>query len=47
MKNYVQPELIFIEKFSSNDVILASEVDLTETDHYNFSSTNPWGGEGF
>lgn len=41
MKNYMQPELKLID-FSSSDVILASNYDLTEKDHYDFSSTNPW-----
>ena len=42
MKNYVQPELIFV-RISHDDVLVASGVDLTERDHFDFGSTNPWG----
>lgn len=41
MKNYMQPELSLVD-FSENDVVLASEVDLTEKDYFDFSSINPW-----
>ena len=41
MKNYMQPELSLVD-FSENDVVLASEVDLTEKDYFDFSSNNPW-----
>ena len=41
MKNYMQPELKLVD-FSENDVVLASEVDLTEKDYFDFSSNNPW-----
>ena len=41
MKNYMQPELRLVD-FSENDVVLASEVDLTEKDYFDFNSINPW-----